>query len=112
MFVKLNRYVGLFGRGTVPCRHAKRHYAALYDVLTACSANVFDARRNRTLKERLETIYKLTVQMEKEEKELSKMLNNSQWSRELAVHQPNFEASWEIVRRLDTTSESARPDTQ
>ncbi|XGW34288.1 hypothetical protein V3C99_018269 [Haemonchus contortus] len=41
-----------------------------------------------------------------------KMLNNSQWSRELIVHQPNFEASWETVRRLDATSGTARPDTQ
>ncbi|XGW33556.1 hypothetical protein V3C99_017732, partial [Haemonchus contortus] len=41
-----------------------------------CKANVTDARRNRALKERLETIYKLIVQMAKEEKEHSKMLNS------------------------------------
>ncbi|VDO49144.1 unnamed protein product [Haemonchus placei] len=88
---------------------AKQFHAV---ILRDTTANVTDARRNRALKERLETIYKLIVQMEKEEKEHTKMLNNSQWSRELVVHQPIFEASWEIVRRLDATSESARPDTQ
>uniref|UniRef100_A0A7I4Z1E8 Uncharacterized protein n=1 Tax=Haemonchus contortus TaxID=6289 RepID=A0A7I4Z1E8_HAECO len=72
-------------------------------------ANILKVRRSRALKERLDAILKCIDEMEKEEEERMKMFGRNPWGRWRLPYQPEFETSWERVRRLDGAIETIRP---